>query len=230
MRTVIETDTESDDLTFMQGHADQYTDTDLTVIVGEAKPWQKIPIVEHFYSMSGHRYRSVTIVQGFPSDKKYPIPDEGYTRTSPEPDSAETIEENYRKAYADCDIAFMIKPPREAMKFKLQCEKTTVYCYGSFNWRTLDLPVQEYIDLMARYRAFYYVDSFGAIGEQNSALLREPIAPSDFIIRSVTAAWNGHIVAEQTAKLCTPGLSEDKTKRAKKIIDNASKNMDSQYV
>lgn len=226
---VIETDFESDDAIAILAHATKYTGINLSVVVGESKPCNKIHRVTKFIEAVSNKYplaySSVNIVQGFGSNKDYPDEDE----VNANEDNEQVILDNYTKIYAsEPELAFMMKPPREAMKLKLHCPKTTVYCYGSFNWRTLKLPVKEYQDLMSRYEKFYYFDSFTAIGEKNSALFKGPSNEVNDKIVDIIVKWNQLILTK-----CEQGLkekSEDGLKRRNKIIENLKTGMKEQYV
>lgn len=250
---VIETDFEPDDAIAILAHASQYTDIDLTVIVGESQPRKKIPLVKRFFNALKlkypNAYNSVTIFQGIGSNKKYPelsyptfiatsiLPDPGVEIRNtilrnysiddgvPQEDSEQTIFTNYVNAYAvGPTMAFMMKPPREAIKLRIQCPNTVVYCYGSFNWRTLKLETKEYQDLMSRYSKFYYFDSFTAIGEKNSGLFEPSTNDVNNQIKDLIVKWNNHIIED-----CKKDLVEMKEKetpdekamaRTQKIIDN----------
>jgi hypothetical protein len=232
---VIETDFEPDDAIAILAHASQFTDISLTVIVGESKPQHKIPIVGKFLEdvskMYPRAYSSITIVQGLGSKKKYPVDEQ----TEIVEDSEQVILDNYIKAYAtNPTIAFMMKPPREAMKLKVPCPNTMVYCYGSFNWRTLKLPVQDYQELMSRYAKFYYFDSFTAIGEKNSGMFKGTPNNVNTRISELIVKWNKHIIADCENDLkeyeSKPEKDEKGISRTKKIIENVSAGLTEQFV
>jgi len=239
---VIETDFEPDDAIAILAHASQNKDVDLRVIVGEGEPFKKIPVVREFFKALQNKfpqsYSNVEIYQGLGSNKGYPLRETQET-SEEAPEEAQTQEEileNYEKIYSlNPSEFYMMKPPREAMKLKLKCPFTTVYAYGSFNWRTLNLPVQEYRDFMSRYDFFNYYDSFTAIGENNTALFNGVDNPVNLIIQELIVRWNNHIV-----KKCEKDLEEllknddpkliPKIQRINKIIGNVSKNIEKQYV
>jgi hypothetical protein len=234
---VIETDFEPDDAIAILAHASQFTNVDLTVIVGEGKPHNKIASVGKFLEDVSKKYpqayNSITIKQGLGSKKKYPADDQ----TEIAEDSEETILANYTNAYSTSPaFAFMMKPPREAIKLKLQCPNTTVYCYGSFNWRTLKLETKEYQDLMARYAKFYYFDSFTAIGQKNSGMFKGTPNKVNDRISDLIIKWNHHTIAN-----CEKDLAEYEAKpeaerdqngidRTKKIIESISAGINEQFV
>jgi hypothetical protein len=232
---VIETDFEPDDAIAILAHAVQNKNVTLTVVVGEGKPYNKIPLVRKFFEALQTKcpdaYTSVTIVQGFGSKKGYPADDQDEVPA----DSEDVIKQNYTAAYAsNPEAAFMMKPPREAMKLKLECKNTTVYCYGSFNWRTLKLPAQDYKDLMGRYAKFYYYDSFTAIGGKNSAMFHGETDPVNDQISSLCVKWNNLIIAECRDELAALEAKEVKDQnsiaRTRKIIDNVSAGVNEQFV
>ncbi len=234
---VIETDFEPDDAIAILAHASQFAGIDLIVIVGESKPQNKIAAVGKFLEDVSKKYplayTSITIVQGLGSKKKYPADDQ----TEIAEDSEQTILDNYAKAYSTSPaLAFMMKPPREAIRLELQCPNTIVYCYGSFNWRTLKLPVQDYQNLTSRYAKFYYFDSFTAIGEKNSGLFKGVPNDVNTRISDLIVKWNTHIIAD-----CEKDLAEYVSKpeaqrdergiaRTKKIIENVSGGIHEQFV
>jgi hypothetical protein len=235
---VIETDFEPDDAIAILAHASQFTNINLTVIVGESKPWHKIPVVQKFFEELTKKYpdaySSVHVVQGLGSKKKYPVAEQ----TEITEDTEETILANYTTAYStNPAMAFMMKPPREAMKLKIQCPNTIVYCYGSFNWRTLKLPTQDYQDLMSRYLRFYYFDSFTAIGEKNSGMFNGATNAVNNQIKDLIIKWNNHIIAdceddlkELMAKENRDEKDEKSIARTQKIIDNVSAGLNEQFV
>ena len=233
---IIETDFEPDDAVAILAHASQYTDIDLVVIVGESKPHYKIPIVTTFFEKIIKKYPSaystIEIIQGFGSDKKYPIDDQAVAEAILE-DSEKTIIDNYIKVYSNNpNISFMMKSPREAMKTKIYCPNTIVYCYGSFNWRTLKLPIKEYQDLMSRYKKFYYFDSFTAIGEKNSGIFNKESSEVNDMITGLIIRWNKYLISEceKDISLLNPINDEVKYNRKKKIIENINKGINNQFV
>jgi len=258
---VIETDFEPDDAIAILAHAAQFTNIDLTVIVGESKPNEKLPYVRKFLNAIRikypNAYKSIKVIQGLGSKKKYPAPEFIETFTTnfgetvvnldhfitimPNEDSEETILTNYTEEYStNPEFAFMMKPPREAIKLRLQCPNTTVYCYGSFNFRTLKLQTQDYVDLMSRYKKFYYFDSFTAIGEKNSGMFKAGAWSKNSINDQITELiikWNKHIIAdcendlvELMQKENRDEKDEKSIQRTKKIISNVSENVKEQFV
>jgi hypothetical protein len=234
---IIETDFEPDDAIAILAHANISVNIHLTVIVGESKPNNKISCVKKFFKelrvKYPNAYEDVNIIQGFGSKKMYPIEDQ----TEYIEDSEDTILQNYTIAYSkNPEIVYMMKPPREAMKLKLVCKQTVVYCYGSFNWRTLKLPVQDFRDLISRYKKFYYFDSFTAIGEKNSGMFNGSPSAVNSHISDLIIRWNKHIIVDcenDLNKLMTKENNDENEKnisRTRKIIDNVSKGKDKQFV
>ncbi len=234
---IIETDFEPDDAIAILVHASECCNIDLTVIVGESVVCNKIASVKKFFNelrvKYPNAYSRINIIQGLGSNKKYPSEDQiEYTE-----DSEDTILKNYSSAYtSEPEIAFMMKPPREAMKLKLVCKKTIVYCYGSFNWRTLKLPTQDYKDLISRYNKFYYFDSFTAIGEKNSAMFYGKSNAINSLISDLIIRWNKHIIEaseNDLKKLMEKENTDENEKninRTRKIIKNVSEGLNNQFV
>jgi hypothetical protein len=229
---VIETDVEPDDLATMWLHAMYSLGIELFVIVGEAKPELKVGLVRRFYDLLQRKfpkaYTSVTIVQGYGSDKEYPMGED----TGIKADDDKTIFQNYKAVYDRAPLtAYMMKPPREAIRWKHKCMATNVVCYGSFNWRTLKVPDAELKELMSRYASFRYVDSMTCIGEANSyQYMRNTGTPLCLFVRDMIFKWNTHIVADCTADMAKEGRSEEEKARTQKIIDNIKGNEESQMV
>jgi len=227
---IIETDFEPDDAIAIVSHASLNNGVSLIVVVGESKPNNKIKLVNEFFKVLikkyPNAYTSIKIIQGLGSKKKFPV-DEQYEIPV---DSDEIILKNYIDAYA-CGPAFsfMMKPPREAMIVKLYCPNTVVYCYGSFNWRTLKMDTPSFIDLMSRYKTFYYFDSFTAIGAANSGMFKFNSSPINDIIKGLIKLWNNHIINDCKKDLLTE-TNEKSIERIKKIITNVETDINEQFV
>jgi hypothetical protein len=224
---IIETDFEPDDMIAILIHAYRYKGVNLIVIVGESESHNKIPIVKKFFEDLNASYSSITIYQGLSSEKSYPLEEQ----TEVTKDSNETILENYTYVYSlDPTISFMMKPPREAVRLKLKCPKTTIYCYGSFNWRTLKLDVTEFQELMSRYEKFYYIDSFTCIGNNNSGMFTGTKNKADNLIRDMIIKWNKHIIKDCENDLIMGNLDEESINRTKKIIHDVNIGIEKQFV
>ncbi len=231
---IIETDFEPDDAIAILAHASKYININLIVIVGESKSSSKIPIVRRFFDALKEKYpkaySAITIIQGLGSDKKYPMSEQNEAFVLPD----EIILDIYTAIYSnDPELVFMMKPPREAMITKVKCPRTTVYCYGSFNWRTLKLPIKEYQDLMSRYEKFYYFDSFTAIGEANSGLFRGCNNTVNNIITELITKWNSYTIEkckENLNKIEKSPEGVKKYQRNLKIIENVSAGINEQFV
>jgi hypothetical protein len=227
---IIETDFEPDDAIAIVSHAALNDGVNLIVIVGESKPNNKIKLVNDFFNILTkeypNAYSSVKIIQGFGSKKKYPAEEQ---LDIPE-DTEEVILKNYVDAYASGPaFAFMMKPPREAMITKVNCPDTIVYCYGSFNWRTLKMETSAFTDLMSRYKTFYYFDSFTAIGAANSGMFKFDSNPINDLIKGLIVKWNNHIIDSCKKDLLTE-TDEKSIERTKKIITNVEAGINEQFV
>jgi hypothetical protein len=217
---IIETDYEPDDAMEMVSLASFSIDVDLIVIVGESRPHNKIKLVTDFFTAITNKYpnayKSVKIIQGFGSDKDFPV-DHQFEILE---DSDETIIKNYIDAYSrNPEFSFMMKPPREAMITNIKCPNTVVYCYGSFNWRTLKMDKTYFRDFMARYKTFYYFDSFTAVGSSNSGIFNFNPSPINNIIKDLIVRWNIHIVNDLRKDLLTE-TNLLNIERKKKVISN----------
>lgn len=231
---IIETDAEPDDLIMMRAHAASHTDVSLVVIVGEAKPHCKMPLVKRFYNLLQkaypRAYSSVDFFQGLGSSKDY-----FDTVDSEDPQAEDVILLNYKIIYSGQPaLVFMMKPPREALLTKIQCPNTIVFAYGSFNWRTTKQPVSEFQALTKRYERFYYYDSYSAIGEKNSFLFQpkygvEPVDDVNVAIMDAITAWNCLILQKTTESLAKE-LDETERKRKQKLVDNVQQGLHEQFV
>ena len=230
MHHVIETDFEPDDAIGMLMHAKQSHGINLTVIVGESHAAKKMHLVSDFYERVqtnfGGAYLHVEIFEGISSAKKYPLGIDSDYQTEEQC----SILDKYKAVYArNPDVVYMMKPPREAMMTEVLCPNTEVFCYGSFNWRTLKLPVEDFQKLTSRYKRFNYFDSFTVIGEHNSAHFLPPPQSVDFGITKLIIAWNQHIVKECEMNL-TKSVDKDEIARTLKIITNVKDNLTTQFV
>ena len=83
---------------------------------------------------------------------------------------------------------------------------------------------------MSRYRKFYYVDSFSAIGEKNSSDFVSNGSPVSNFISDVITQWNTHIIAKCQADLDKGEMDEEGVKRSNKIIANIRDKVNTQFV
>jgi hypothetical protein len=172
-------------------------------------------------------FKQLMIIQGLGSVKKYPLENKsGVAQTE------DKILSNYKAVYAlNPSLVFMMKPPREAMITKMNCPDTVVFCYGSFNWRTLNLPLEDYQALMGRYKTFHYMDSFSVIGELNSFQFH-PKPNGHGVQTRITdmiTGWNHHILDKCRQDLAS-STDENEINRSKKIITNIETKETTQFV
>lgn len=224
---VIETDFEPDDAMAIYAHASINKGIELYVIVGEGNTNSKIMQVKQFINFTmfdyPDAYKSVNIIKGF--------------GTNDTKEESENILKNYKQIYDKNDkkpsISYMMKPPREAIKLCINCPETTIYCYGSFNWRTLGLCKENFINLMSKYKKFYYYDSFSTIGEINYGLYEGTNAH----IKNMILKWNRSVLKKCKSSLeeysKKESISEKEShdiKRIAKIVESISTGIDKQFI
>jgi hypothetical protein len=188
------------------------------IVVGESTVTRyKMSLIDHLFRLLEELYPD-TIYQyemydGIESNKAYPQPilmdDRHYFTTS---DDLKLYSEIFTSN--SIDIHYMMKPPREDLKLdNLNCSNTIAIAYGSFNWRTTKATKEQLNNMMSRYKKFYYIDSFTAIGENNSAHLPETLNTKlGNFLRKMCSAWNITIMVDclETINKCEGKLS-DKT-------------------
>lgn len=228
MRVIVETDFKPEDALFIIELSRLFKCADLIVIVGEAAAWRKMPMVRHFLTLIPPVFQSVKVIQGLGSHNRYPILPP-FDRQSDRMDGNDMIESNYIGAYAECDIAFMLKPPREAMMFKPDCPRTTVYCYGSNNWWVLSPSTNDIVSMTKRYGTFYLTDARGAIGGNSNGLMDLPGTPANEFILKMNAVYNQYIVADAIDELRMGVVADSTLKHYARIIAHADANMDKYY-
>ena len=233
---VIETDLEPDDIIAFWGIYKNFPPVEeLVVFVGESHEPQKklthaIDVFRALQTAFPNRARRVIVVAGLASNKEFP-----YIRANGvELDvlvAKDFVLEDYQGVYQrGPELAFMMKPPREAMLVRVYCRNTEVFCYGSFNWRTLKCGASDLIELTSRFKRFNYVDSFSAIGSRNSAhILVNTHGEFRALVARAVLAWNQHIIRDCEEDLKTETDPEGRA-RSQKIIDNISKNIETQFV
>jgi len=227
---VVETDFEPDDGKGIKAYAARCDNVDVVFFVGESQPSHKIPYFTEFMNLITeafpHAFASIRIFQGLGSDKGYPLCEP----STIEADSEATILKNYADVYAqEPSLAFVMKPPREAVALKLGCPKTNVQAYGSFNFHALKKSEEEIDAYMKRYRQFYYYDSFTAIGSRNVGMHTGDASKVDKFIGNMIFKWNTHIVEQCHTKLKTD-TDEKSIARTMKIIENVGANIHQQFV
>lgn len=198
----------------------------LYVIVGEGRSHNKIPLVLSFYNVLLQEYPKaysrVIVVEGLPSDDNYPV--DAYETP---PKSEADILLQYKNIY---DLkptkVWMMKPPREAIKTKVTCPGTIVYCHGGFDWAKLKITAtSEFVSLVNRYKAFYYYTSTQAIGPNNiHKLFYNPnqhtklIHPILTFLSRSAILWNFQIVSELEYQSSDFTLSEEARDRKLRIL------------
>ena len=176
----------------------------LFVIVGEGRSHDKIPLVMSFYKLIRERYSkayvNITIIEGISSDQDFPV-DVGNNKPKPENEILQMYSRIYNMSPT---VAYMMKPPREAILTKVQCPNTIMYAHGGFDWtRLISINPSEFQALTTRYKAFYYFNVKNVIGEKNVhqffykpniyTHLIDPILT--FISRSLIL-WNFQIISQ----------------------------------
>lgn len=235
MTVIIESDFEPDDLIFIKHCVLNHIGELFIIIVGESIIVNhKMKFAEKFMSSLNVNF---VIHKGIGSTKDFPRMFEE-EENKLEETKLEEILENYEKIYKDPTIikSYMLKPPREAIKLLEKQENKydfEVIAYGSFNWRTLKIedPLI-FTKLMKQFKKFIYIDSFTAIGENNSHFfLSEKESLTNNLIKELIYKWNEHIINEAKKVINDESISEDKKYFSRKIINNIEKiGIDKQFV
>ena len=240
---IIETDFEPDDAMAILAHNKTTPDRqtiDLVLIIGESEEAGcKLCTVRQFMSTLPP-YKSIRYCIGTNSGAAYPkqlLCDEYNSCTTTAKIVTDT--KDYIEICLRADVIYMLKPPREAMQAckdtNCMFKNTTVHAYGGFNWRSVakqGYVLEDFTNMMNRYGAFYYYDTFTAIGENNSGQLSKDVDPiyesAHLFIERLIFEWNNLILrrCQETTCEATP----EEIYRKQKIINNIAMTKKTQFV
>jgi len=255
MHLLVFSDLETDDLLALGQLAARNPGlgTTITLVVGEADASRKCHSVGHEIAIALVKDFNLTVnlYVGIDSSKEYPIALNDLSTSETYP----PFDLRAMSRLPKPDAVYMFKPAREFVgNTQTFWIGVPVYAYCSFNVRTLGDTAQSALDGLrtAFCGPMWYIESFDAIGESNSASSAtdaELFAALDVsqlscasVIMQVMTQWNAHIFREcgETISKLSRNPTETfgdaaklaKIKRNSKIVQSilASGRLDSQFV
>ena len=234
MKITIYTDLEPDDVIFLMLFLSQVrNDThSIKIVVGEAYPESKYWLCVKWLNLFVSKYRlrdiKFLVEQGEPSDKKWNI----QNNTGPVMERFNVAED-----FNDPDVVYGLKPLRELLGSHGDLSNTTLYVYGSFNFRTLLFTGEpRLLPLLRSFKQVHLFETVPILGSDNSADRNK--LPKFFErygeefpeLNGLIADWNFHIFKECYQNLINPEKTDVPKDRSREIIHSIADSNGQQFV